>query len=198
MNKYFINSLYKERDDENYFNDINNKDEWQNEVYLFAKNIFIENNFNSILDYGCGSGFKLIKYFSNYKYIGLDLEKTINLINNKNFIPIERINFNKFNKNFDMVICSDVIEHVKDPDIILNNIKKINSKYIVISTPDRSLVYNQFEEGINGPPKNISHIREWNFEEFKNYIEYNNFEIIKHFISNEKQATQCMLIRNKK
>jgi hypothetical protein len=42
MNKYFIHHLYNERKNEHYFNDINNKDEWQDEVYSYANN-FLKN-----------------------------------------------------------------------------------------------------------------------------------------------------------
>lgn len=197
MNKYFIHHLYNERENEYYFNDINNKDEWQNEVYLYASNLLKKYNFNSIIDYGCGSGFKLIKYFNNYNYLGLDLEDTIKLINKNNFISIENLNFNNFYNKYDITICADVIEHVKDPDIILNNIKKINSKFIVFSTPDRGILYNEKDSLYYGPPKNISHIREWTFKEFQNYILNNNFDIIDHFISNKKQATQCLVAKIK-
>ena len=197
MNKYFIHHLYNERKNEHYFNDINNKDEWQDEVYSYANNFLKKYNFNSIIDYGCGSGFKLIKYFNNYNYLGLDLENTIKLINKNNFISIENLDFNNFYKKYDITICADVIEHVKDPDIILNNIKKINSKFIVFSTPDRGILYDEKDSLYYGPPKNLSHIREWTFKEFQNYILNSNFDIIDHFISNKKQATQCLLAKIK-
>ena len=193
--EYCIELPYKERSEEIYFNDIKNKDEWQNEVYLFARNIVEKNNFKSIVDYGCGSGFKLLKYFENYEYLGLDLESTIKLINKKNFVPIENFDFNTLNNKYDITICADVIEHVKDPKIILDNIKKINSKFIIFSTPDRSMLYNNKDDLFFGPPRNNSHIREWTFEEFKKYIIKNNFQIIDHFISNKKQSTQCLLAK---
>ncbi len=194
-NKYCIELPYQERADENYFNDINNKDEWQNEVYHFASDIIQKNNFNSIIDYGCGSGFKLLKYFKDYNYLGLDLKNTINLINKENFICIEDLDFNTLRNKYDITICADVIEHVKNPDIILNNIKKINSKFVIFSTPDRGILYNNNDQLFSGPPRNISHIREWTFEEFKKYIIKNNFEVIDHFISNKKQSTQCLLAK---
>jgi 2-polyprenyl-3-methyl-5-hydroxy-6-metoxy-1,4-benzoquinol methylase len=196
MNKYYIDEKYIERDFETYFNDINNKDRWQNEVYFFAKKIFLKNNLNTVLDYGCGSGFKLLKYFKDHKYTGIDLDETIKLINKENFLSINDFNFNI--SSYDLVICSDVIEHVIDPDIILNNIKKINCKFIIFSTPDRNLLYNKDSILFFGPPKNIAHIREWTFSEFNLYISNNGFEIIKHFISNSEQSTQCLLAKIKK
>jgi len=197
MNNYYIDLNYKERDIEIYFNDINNKDEYQDEVYKYAKDLFNKYNFKSILDYGCGSGFKLIKYFEQYDYLGLDLDLTIQLINKNNFVSVETVDFYKLYNKYDLTICSDVLEHVKDPDIILNNIKKINSKFIVFSTPDRGILYNEKDSLYYGPPKNISHIREWTFKEFQNYILNNNFDIIDHFISNKKQATQCLVAKIK-
>lgn len=43
---------------------------------------------------------------------------------------------------FDLIICSDVIEHIEDPDILLNYIKSFAGKetYIIISTPERDIL----------------------------------------------------------
>ena len=92
----------------------------------------------------------------------------------------------------DIVNCSDVIEHVLDPDELLNNIKKIkNVKYIFISTPDRNLIYSERF----GPPYNTSHIREWTFEELKSYIS-KHFDVIDHVVTNRKQWTQLIIVKN--
>jgi len=43
-------------------------------------------------------------------------------------------------------------------------------EHLVISTPDRGLLVKLLGRDNSGPPKNPYHVREWNFNEFKNYI----------------------------
>ena len=40
----------------------------------------------------------------------------------------------------DLVIASDVVEHLVDPDEMLQFISRIGPKFVVISTPDRDLL----------------------------------------------------------
>lgn len=80
-----------------------------------------------------------------------------------------------------MIICSDVIEHLVDPDILLSFLEKSNFKFLILSTPERDSVQMK-QRGLlwDGPPVNEAHVREWNFEEFEQYISY-KFKIIDHF-----------------
>ena len=67
IKKYFIKENYTHREKVRYHDDTKksyNTDKWQKEVYLLAKQYAEYSNFNTVLDIGTGSGFKLIKYFS--------------------------------------------------------------------------------------------------------------------------------------
>ena len=90
----------------------------------------------------------------------------------------------------DIVICADVIEHLLNPDELLECMARIDSEFIVLSTPDRDLL----TKGVDGPPDNNAHVREWNFEEFGAYIG-SHFEVIVHEVINEAQATQYLVCR---
>jgi hypothetical protein len=133
-----------------------------------------------------------MKHFYNYKTLGIDIPNTVEFLKrtypNKewsdNFLP---------RSGYDLIISSDVIEHIPDPDILLNLILECRPKLIVLSTPIRSLMYKNDH---NGPPTNVSHVREWDMEEFRNYIE-TKFDVLDHFISNKKQATQVILCKLK-
>ena len=190
MKTFFIKENYIHRLDNESYDDTSSTDEWQKEVYEYAKNIFIENEFQSILDIGTGSGYKLIKYFSNFKTLGIDIPSTVSFLKEKyptrdwsdSFTPV---------LTYDMIISSDVIEHIPDPDQLLQLIENCNPKLIVLSTPVRELLYDEFH---SGPPKNRSHVREWSMTEFYNYIN-SRFHIIDHFISNSEQATQTILAK---
>jgi acetyltransferase-like isoleucine patch superfamily enzyme/glycosyltransferase involved in cell wall biosynthesis len=182
---FYMNPTYKTNPIA-YFDDTELKDEWQNEVYLHAKDIVEQNNYKTIVDFGCGSGYKLIKYFNEYNTIGIDLPLTVHVLRERYPSKVWQDNLDP--TECDVFIASDVIEHMENPNILLDFIEKCNPKEIILSTPDSNLWVSIIE---NGPPQNIHHIREWSFDEFRNYIE-SRFQIVKHTITNEEQRTQMI------
>jgi SAM-dependent methyltransferase len=192
--KYEIKPSYRHRDNVEPFDDTVNEDKWQKEVYIDALKYFETNFFQSVIDIGCGSGYKLVKYFSNYKFVGAEVEPTLSFLKNK-YPNSEWIDFEKIsNDEFDMIILADVIEHIHDPDIfLLKIINKIRFKVIVISTPEREILNGKYDLG---KPKNKSHFREWNKNEFFNFLKQ-FFEIEHHYISNLTQSTQVAFCKPK-
>lgn len=197
QNNYFIHDQYQSRLDPQYFNDIVYTDEWQDDVYAIAHNLAIKNNLFSVLDIGCGSGFKLRKYFGKYPYkiIGTDVEETVKSLKEK--YPRGDWRISDFRtkpvESVDLIICSDVIEHIVNPDELLDFINSIDFKYLVISTPDRNIINEHWElseEMKNGPPYNVHHVREWAYDEFQQYLR-SRFNVIEHTDSHFYHATQC-------
>ena len=188
---YFIKSEYTHRLNNKFFDDTGFKDEWQREVYIFAKQVAIQHKFQRVLDIGTGSGYKLISNFDEFDTLGIDMPKTVQWL--RDTYPSKHWS-DKFDpvSGYDLVIASDVIEHIPDPDTLLDLIEMSTPKLIVLSTPDRSL----FESGHNGPPVNKAHVREWTMPEFYQYIS-SRFTVIDHFISNKTQATQVILAQLK-
>jgi 2-polyprenyl-3-methyl-5-hydroxy-6-metoxy-1,4-benzoquinol methylase len=189
MTNYFIKENYNHRLKNSFFNDTPFKDEWQKEVYTYARQTADTHNIKSVLDIGTGSGYKLMANFKDFNTLGIDLEPTVKWLK-------ETYNDRKWTDSFepvtgyDMIIASDVIEHLPDPDILLDLIQKCAPKMIVLSTPDRDL--SNIPEDVDGPPFNKSHVREWTMPEFRNYIE-SRFNVLDHFISNNDQRTQVVL-----
>lgn len=179
-----------------HFSAIGDKDLFQKEVYKYAESLAKENNFKKIIDVGCGSGYKLIKNFaSNYDFIGMDIRETYNYLIETypeyDWLDGEKADFSKLEA--DLVICADVIEHVKDPNELLSKIKSISGvKIIVLSTPDRLLARGWYDYG---PPKNYTHIREWNGKEFAKYIKSQNLEVVSHQITHYRNSTQMLVCK---
>lgn len=176
------------------FDDTSLKDEYQKEVYEFAAQFYTSKNLQGVLDVGCGSGFKLLNNFKNEPKAGVEL-------NNEylhNTYP-EEIWFefaDKSWKNFQaqLLICSDVVEHVPNPDEFLKELSSLHQiNYWILSTPDRSLDNTPWKYG---PPNNEAHYREWSFEEFGAYIN-TFFDVIEHRITNKAQRTQMILCKKK-
>jgi SAM-dependent methyltransferase len=188
---YCLPENYTRRPSYEHFDDTSYRDEYQDDVYGRAREIYEESNLNSVLDIGCGSGFKLIKYFSDSDNIcGMELEPTLTWLKNSypNYNWIES-DFNSTNIiNYDLLICSDVIEHIVDPDELMQFISNLNFKYCIMSTPERDAIQMyQFGKFTNGPPRNHCHTMEWAFSEYNNYIS-KYFNVIEHKLANSSTA----------
>jgi len=178
------------------------KDEWQLEVYQRARELMVEKDFESVIDVGCGSAYKLIHLLGKYDTTGLEMPGTFEWL--QKTYPDRRwlrADFDTERRlDADLVICADVIEHVVDPDELVDFLKRINFKLLVMSTPDRQLLYRVrgskalrfLRRGFWGPPRNPTHQREWTCTEFGRYLGQ-HFEILDHRISNDAQATQMMV-----
>ena len=80
---YCIYNGYTSRTEFTTCEQIGHTDQFQDEVYAAARKLCVENNYKTVLDIGCGSAFKLIKYFRDKKFVGLDLEPNLSHIKDK-------------------------------------------------------------------------------------------------------------------
>jgi hypothetical protein len=192
--QYKINPVYVARNQYHHYDDSSCEDEWQLEVYLHALGLMKTNGFSRVADFGCGSGYKLVKYLGDYDCVGYELPVNVDLLRLK--YPNSEWRVSDFTSvddiNAEVLICSDVIEHLIDPDELITYFKNQTFKYLVISTPERDLCYAQNSVYLMGPPQNPAHQREWNFEEFKQYISL-SFDILDHRVTNLQQATQMVI-----
>lgn len=96
------------------------------------KKIFKKYISGSIIDVGCSGG-ALKKYLSiDTKYVGVDIEGNADYI-----IDLEKERLDKFeDKYFDVVICTDVLEHLDNLHEIMDDLCRISKKYVIISLPN--------------------------------------------------------------
>lgn len=164
---------------------------YQYSVYKYCKKLIKRKKLKSVLDIGCGTATKLMKliYPECKDICGIDRKPIIHACKEKYNLDIffvDDIENSKFilKKQFDLIICADVIEHLLDPDKLLSYIKNYchTDTYIIFSTPERDILRGK--ECNSAPLKSskYEHIREWNSSEFVNYLNHNNFKIITHKI----------------
>ena len=111
------------------------------------KKFIIDLKPNSIIDVGCGSGFLislLNNEISDCAFHGIDFnienyDETIYLAKD-NSINFESCTIEKKldeikDGNYNVVVCSHVLEHIKNPEKILSELRRIASDYIIIICP---------------------------------------------------------------
>jgi len=193
--QYCIPAGYKHRTRNRRYDDAPNTDQYQNEVYQAASEYLASLGGGRVYDIGCGSAYKLMKFFARDETVGFDLPETVAFL--KRTYPDRDWAISKLDEppreSCDALICSDVVEHIIDPDELMNFLADIDFKKLFLSTPDRDLVY-----GANnlGPPLNKAHCREWNFTEFATYASQ-WFAVDEHFVANREQSTQLIVCRRK-
>ena len=192
---FSIKPGYRHRARVAYFDDTGLRDEYQREVYERAARLFRESDCMRVLDIGCGSGYKLVQHFGPDQTIGFDLPPTVAYL--RATYPGRRWEdvtaLDGLVRPTDLLICADVIEHLPNPDDLMQRLRRHPFRYLVLSTPDRATLRGWVDYG---PPENPAHAREWSRTEFRQYVD-RYFEVIEHGISNRQQATQLLICRHR-
>lgn len=161
--------------------------------------VFEDNKQNyqiNLLDIACGeSQFydSLKKHRKNIIYTGLELSQKQVDISNKKGYNVLKHDLNKplpfDNESFDMVVATEIIEHIFDTDTLLHEINRIlvPGGRLILTTPNAASIGNRirmlfgntktFEyharEGTSG------HIRYFNKSAIQDSLKHNEFKLIK-------------------
>lgn len=144
-----------------------------------------------ILDYGCGTGF-IIKHFLNkgFETYGADTSsKSVDFVNNQykdapNFKGAFLLDeLFKLNKNFDVILVIEVIEHLTDDFLVplVENVKKLGraGTKIIFTTPnnenlDDSVVYCPV---CDHTFHRWQHVRSWNVESLTTFMKSHGLKV---------------------
>jgi methionine biosynthesis protein MetW len=143
---------------------------------------------DQVLDVGCGEG-KIWQLFPDIKVTGLDISRE-NLHIAKKFIkPVfgdaQKLPFK--NSQFNFILASEILEHVKEPDLVLNEISRVLKPEgtTIISFPNTGSLH--FRLGIliwgRNPvlnyPENKIHIHFFNLADIRKMLINTGLKIIK-------------------
>lgn len=193
--RFGIKSGYHHATQAEDFNAVGAGEEWQKEVYELAAERAHKAGMRSVIDIGCGTGFKLLKHFESLQTTGIEVEPTYTWL--RDTYPARHwLRFGSFDPaklEADLLICADVIEHLANPDDLMAFIGKIRFQTLVLSTPERNAVAGTSDFG---PPENTCHFREWNAVEFRNYVS-RFLDVEDQLIFPGKSTTQVVICRPK-
>ena len=101
----------------------------------------------SLLDFGCYEGRQLILHKNKYRKVaGYEFNKIAAQLARKKGFTVYDCSYNKLlkmNLNFDVIIMSNVFEHINNPNHILNNLHKLlnNNGLIKIAVPNYDSIF---------------------------------------------------------
>jgi SAM-dependent methyltransferase len=133
-------------------------------------------DFKSVLDVGCGQGSflkELQTEFPDIRAHGIDISRTAVELARKR-MPDGQFYVVDITETFlddicDLVVCSEVLEHIPDDLLALQNLKKMTGKYLLVSTPQGKM--RKFE-------KQVGHVRNYAPGELVKKIESSGFKIL--------------------
>ena len=123
-----------------------------NKRLIYCKQVIQDNQPKFVLDYGCGTGanltYPLAQMFPHINLLGLDSdERSISFANDNNYLSNIRYentaDYSGVDK-FDLIIFSEVLEHVEEPGAFLVTLSRMLSEtgIIMLTTPNG---YGPFE-----------------------------------------------------
>lgn len=142
----------------------------------------------AILDVGCGEGFSLNKLHENNigeKLEGIDNSKEAFLIGKKLFPHLSLKQGSIYNlpytdNAFDLILSTEVLEHLDNPEKALHEIIRVSKKYAIISVPNEPFfMLSNFLRGKNvmrfgNDPEHIQH---WTVFSFQRFLKRENIKI---------------------
>lgn len=101
-------------------------------------------NIDSVLDVGCGEGFTLAKLKSakigkNYEGIEVDptaIELGKKLYPSLNIKKGDIYDLPYKSNSFDLIICTEVLEHLENPKKAYKELLRVSRKYVLLSVPN--------------------------------------------------------------
>jgi 2-polyprenyl-3-methyl-5-hydroxy-6-metoxy-1,4-benzoquinol methylase len=135
-----------------------------------------------------------MKYFGLIETIGYEIPPTLDYL--KATYPNKRwedsSDLEAISLKSDILICSDVIEHLEDPTLLLKKISSSFVKKVFLSTPALEMLAERNGSPRLGPPANLRHVNEWTTQEFRKLVEQ-YLTVTDHSVVNVEQCTQLII-----
>lgn len=146
-------------------------------------------NIETVLDAGCGEGFtldrlqqeKIGKTFEGIEFdqeaveLGNKLYPTLNIKQG----DIYKLPFK--NNSFDLVVCTEVLEHLENPKKAYRELLRVSRKYVLISVPNEPFFTIQRIarfQNIRHLGAHPEHIQHWTFPAFMKFIKVRGVKIV--------------------
>lgn len=147
----------------------------------------------NVLELGCGEGFlshRIATKFMESNLLATDIntvdkktrEENLKSLKNVKLKTIDATKTKLKDSSFDLVVCSEVLEHIPQWQLALDEIKRVSSKWVLLSVPREPMFrllnlargayitsFGNFHE----------HVNHWSSNQFINLLESQGFQIVK-------------------
>lgn len=152
--------------------------DWYNDWLLKNFSNFLSGD---ILEAGCGTGVftEKLTYYGNTWALDSDeecIKKTSQLVGNKALVGYGNLEADRFffkNKKFNSIVCLNVLEHIKNEGVALNNLYRLlkTGGYLVLLVPAHNWLFGEMD-------KTLGHLRRYDKKKLAQKIELTGFKIV--------------------
>ncbi len=146
-------------------------------------------NIDSVLDVGCGEGFtlaRLQKEKIGKSYEGIERDGAAIELGNKLYprLKITKGDIYKLpfkNNSFDLIVCTEVLEHLDNPRKAYKELIRVSKKYILLSVPNEPFFTIQRMarfQNILHLGAHPEHIQHWTVRGFSKFVKVRGVKLI--------------------
>ncbi len=146
-------------------------------------------NIDSVLDVGCGEGFtidRLQKEKIGKEHVGIEYDDTAIALGKKLY---PKVNIKKGDiydlpyksNSFDLVICTEVLEHLENPKKAYKELLRVSKKYVLLSVPNEPFFTIQRIgrlQNIKHLGAHPEHIQHWTLRAFTKFVKVKGVKIV--------------------
>lgn len=146
-------------------------------------------NINTVLDVGCGEGFTLARLKAakiGKTHEGIEKDETSIELGKKLYptLSIQEGDIYKLpykNNSFDLVVCTEVLEHLENPKKAYKELLRVSRKYVLLSVPNepwftfQRMARFQNLRHLGAHPEHIQH---WGSRSFLKFAKVKGVKII--------------------
>lgn len=143
----------------------------------------------NVLDVGCGEGYtlnRLVRAGIGNCLVGIDVSETAIILGKKLFPDLTLIQGDIYNlpfddNLFDTVICTEVLEHLREPQKAIRELKRVSNKYLLLSVPNEPLASLRnlvIGKNIRRLGRTKGHLNTWNRHSFCNLVKQEELNIL--------------------
>lgn len=152
----------------------------------------IKDEIESAFEIGCGEGY-LTKHVKDMGILikGADISEKV-IEHARKIHPSIKFSVKSIyeignqNEKHNLILASEVLEHLEKPDYAINELKKSTNKYIFLSVPNEpffrlaNILRLKYINDFGNTPGHINH---WNSRNFKEFMENNSLKIVNFKVS---------------